>query len=218
MVYQFPEAARFDRVVPKTKIYTHSRVSATVKKIFIREIDKIIWSYKLSPETVNLPAKNGVDEIQIFTIVLKNGNLKHDLLAAIDKAIPSPIIFILSFKDKIKYAAAYKRRSEADKSKWVISSYFETEWIPEDAELASLPMVLDLNSLYQHFMKNIIPFPSGDDESMEEFMDRLEQIAKLKREIEKLDNKLQKTKQFNRRVEINSELKKLRKKTDGLQK
>ena len=73
---------------------------------------KIIWSYKLSPETLNLPAKGGVDEIQIFTLILKNENLKNDVLAAIDKAIPSPIIFILRLESRIKKEKQFKNKVE----------------------------------------------------------------------------------------------------------
>ncbi|MFC1509800.1 DUF4391 domain-containing protein [Candidatus Omnitrophota bacterium] len=63
-------------MLPKNKIFEHASPTSAVKKLFVREVEKIIWSYKLSPETINLPAKVGILEIQIFTIILKTGTLK----------------------------------------------------------------------------------------------------------------------------------------------
>ena len=128
-LYDFPKQAGFGKVLPKNKIYEHSSSSAKFKGLFVREVEKIICSYKLSPKTVNLPVKGGVREIQVLTIALKTGILKREVLQTIDKAILYPTLFVLAFKGKMRYAAAYKRQSEADKSKWVISSYFETNWL-----------------------------------------------------------------------------------------
>jgi len=144
LLYDFPKAAAFGRIVAKTKIYEHASPNSRVKELFVREIEKITWAYKLSPATINLPAGEGVQELQIFVITLRTETLAHEVLRAIDKAIPSPILFQLNYNGKSRYVAAYKRISEADKSKWVISSYFETEWIADNLEKTELPVVLNM--------------------------------------------------------------------------
>ena len=143
-LYHFPKQAYFGRIVPKSKIYEYVAPGSKVKNLFVQEVEKMTWSYKLSPETINLPAKDGIQEIQVFTIMLKAGTLKHEVLQVIDKAIPSPILFCLTFAKKIQYVAAYKRPSAADKTKCVISNYFETDWMPDNIEQIELPLVLDL--------------------------------------------------------------------------
>ena len=210
VVYNFPSNSKFGKNIPKSKIYDNASPSAKIKEMFVKQVDKITWSYKLSPETINLPAKNGVNEIQIFTIALKTEELKKEILQTIDKAIPSRILFIVTFKDKIKYTAAYKRSSEADKSKLVVSSYFETDWISNDAKVVILPVALDMQGLYQQLLKSIIPMPAREKESMDAFINRLGMVTQWEREIEKLNNKLKHTKQFNRKVEINTQLRKLK--------
>ncbi len=115
-LYNFPKAAAFGRMLAKNKIYNHATPSSKVKELFVKEVEKIIWSHKLSPATINLPASDGVQEIQVFSISLRTEELSQAILHTIDKAIPSPIFFELNYGSKTKYAASYKRPSEADKS------------------------------------------------------------------------------------------------------
>jgi len=215
-LYDFPKKTFFGRVLPKSKIYEHASPTPSVKDLFIREVDKIIWSYKLSPETINLPAKGYVQEIQIFTIALKTGTLKHEVLQAIDRAIPSPIFFALSFEHKIRYIAAYKRRNEADQSKRVVSGYFETNWLPDDTGRVALPVVLDLGGLYHTLLRGILPLPSRQNETIDELVSRVEKLRLKEREAVKAEVRLKKEKQFNRKVEINAELRSLKQEIEAL--
>jgi hypothetical protein len=209
--YKFPDNAYFGKLVSKNKIYEHSSTSSALKKLFIRDVEKITWSYKLSPETINLPAKDDVQEIQVFTIELKTGSLKYEVLQAIDRSIPSPILYILKYDNQVRYVAAYKRQSEADKSKWVVSSYFETDWMSASIKSVSIPVVLDLKTLYYSLLKGIIPLSSRQNETISELVSRAENLGILEREAAKVEARLESEKQFNRKVEINAELRKLKK-------
>ena len=215
-LYSFPKSAEFGRVLPKSKIYKHALPTSKIKDMFVQEIGKIIWSYKLSPETINLPAKGFIKEIQIFTITLKTGDLKHAVLQVIDKAIPSPILYQLIFENKIRYVAACKRQNEADKSKWVVSSYFETNWMPDNTKRVALPVVLDLGALYRTMLRSIIPLPARQNETLDELVSRVERLMIREREAAKIAARLKKEKQFNRKVEINTELRNLKKEIEGL--
>lgn len=53
----------------------------------MEQVEQIVWQYKLAPETINLPAKPGVPEVQIFRIVLKTGDMSVDVLKCIDGAV-----------------------------------------------------------------------------------------------------------------------------------
>ena len=86
--FDYPTGSAFGRVLPKNKIYEHAKASSKLKNLFVRQVDKIVWKYKLATETINIPAKKSVPEIQIFSITLKTGELHEDVLRSIDKAIP----------------------------------------------------------------------------------------------------------------------------------
>lgn len=62
-LYDWPRAAAFGRVIPKNKIYEHAGANSGLKDLFVREVDQIVWSHKLAPETVNLAATKQVAEI-----------------------------------------------------------------------------------------------------------------------------------------------------------
>lgn len=89
-LYNWPRAASFGRVIPKNKIYEHAGANTALKDLFVREVDQIVWSHKLAPETVNLAATKQVAEIQVFRITARTATLDRDVLRAIDKAIPLP--------------------------------------------------------------------------------------------------------------------------------
>jgi hypothetical protein len=115
--FEYPKAASFGRVLPKSKIYAHASAGAKLKQLFVDQVDQIIWQYKLAPETINLSATKSVSEIQVFKINLRTSEISEEVLRAIDKAIPFPIIFELTHAGKRKAIAAYKRPSEADSTK-----------------------------------------------------------------------------------------------------
>jgi len=214
-LYDFPENAAFGRPLPKNKIYEHASPTAKVKDMFVREVKKIVWSYKLSPETVNLPAKGEIQEIQVFTIALKTGTLKHEVLRTIDKVIPSPIFFVIGFEKRIRYVAAYKRQSEADKNKWVVSRYSESNWMPDDTGRVTLPVVLDLGALYHTMLRSIIPLSARKGETFDELVFRTESLKIKEQELVKLEARLKREKQFNRKVEINANIRCLKKEIEG---
>ena len=148
----YPKQAAFGRVLPKNKIYEHSGANTRLKELFVEQVEQIVWQYKLAPETINLPARPGVPEIQVFSIQLKSTELHEDVLRCIDGAVQFPILFELNQgqgdQAKTQVVAAYKRPSEADASRWVLSSYFATEWIPAATARAAMPVALDMAHLY----------------------------------------------------------------------
>ncbi|MDD2600969.1 MAG: DUF4391 domain-containing protein [Kiritimatiellae bacterium] len=212
----FPKKASFDRVIPKSRIYENANSSARVKQLFVDQVERIRWSYKLSPTTLNLPASDGVEEIQVFTIDLREDSLKHEVLLAIDKAIPSPIIFILNYNGKLRYVAAYKRVSEADKSKRVISGYFETEWLTADSAQREMPVALNMGGLYQALLKSIIPLAARRRENLPDLTARIDQLRAAEREALRIELRMTKEKHFKRKVELNRMLNELRREIDKL--
>ena len=217
-MFVYPDTAKFGRVLPKNKIYEHGRPSTAVKNMFVRQVEQIVWQYKLSSETVNVRPSRAVTEIQLFRITLKNGELKKDVLRCIDRAIPYPILFELCFNEKIQVVGAYKRPSEADSAKWVVGDYFETSWLSDDIPRTPLPVVLNLEALYAGLLRPLMPYPARAGERLKTYVERMEKILARQREMEKVTTQLKKEKQFNRKVEINQKSRTLTKEIEKLTK
>jgi hypothetical protein len=225
-LYDWPRAAAFGRVIPKNKIYEHAGVNTALKDLFVREVDQIVWSHKLAPETVNLTATKQVAEIQVFRISARTPTLDSRVLRAIDKAIPFPLIFEVAHGGRARLAAAYKRPSEADSARWVVGDYFEGDWQPDGAPRAPLPVALNMGALYERLLEPLVAgqtarlMPGVDEAaqthvtvaeaerpvSLEERIAQAEAIKAQAREVERIKARLGREKQFNKRVAINAEL------------
>lgn len=214
ILFKYPNNAKNGQLLPKNKIFEKARPNIYVRELFTKQVKKIVWEYKLANETINLSHSESVQEIQIFHIELKEKGLKTDILECIDRTIPSPIIYELYYEDEVKSIAAYKRSNEADSSKWVISNYFETSWLSRDIIRTSLPIVLNLEELYNQLLHTLLPFPAFLNESLRDCVKRMELICTNQIDIEKCKIRLNKEKQFNRKVEINAELRALKQKLE----
>ena len=212
-LFAYPKQAEFDRTLPKNKIYEHSGANTRLRDLFVEQVEKIVWRYKLAPETINLAAKPGVPEIQVFAIQLKTSELHRDVLRCIDGAIQFPIIFELTHgqgaEARSQLVAAYKRPSETDPASWVCSDYFETGWIPATAERTPLPLALDLGGLYEQLLRRLVPVAARPNESLGVQVIRAEQVRTKEREVAQAQARLAKEKQFNRKVEANARLRQL---------
>ena len=212
----YPKQAAFGRVLPKNKIYEHSGASPSIREMFVRQVEQIVWEFKLAPETINLASKPGVPELQIFAIQLKTPSLNHEVLRCIDGAIQFPIIFELTFEGKIQVVAAFKRPSESDSNRWVVSEYFSTQWMSTDGARMAMPLALDLGVLYEQLLQRLIPLTLRQNETLAELVARVERLRLKENEVQKITSRLAKEKQFNRKVEINAQLRDIRRELGNL--
>jgi hypothetical protein len=204
--FDYPKGAALGRVIPKTRIYEHAGAGTALKDLFVAQVDQIVWKFKLAPETVNLAATRTAGEIQVFSISLRTGKLDEEVLRAIDRAVPFPLIFELTWSGKRKAVAAFKRPSEADPTKWVISEYFATDWTPGDAPRRPLPVALSLGALYDNILTSMMPASATTGEDIQARVTRMETIRAKTREVDRIKARLSREKQFNKRVTINAEL------------
>ncbi len=208
-LFSYPPQAAFGRTLPKNKLYEKAGANTRLKDLFVAQVDQIVWQYKLAPETINLPAKPGVPEVQVFSIHLKVPELHLDVLRCIDGAVQFPIIFELLFEGRVQAMACHKRPSESDASQWVCSDYFAGNWQPADAPRSPLPIALDLAALYESLLRQLISLPARPQEKLADQVQRMGKLAALQRAIEKTQVQLAKEKQFNRKVGINAQLRQL---------
>ena len=88
MAIELPKSTEFNKKIPKQKFYENLEISPALKKIFIEQVDKIIWSNKIASSTTNLADGNLVKEIEVFVVFLKSTNLNDELLRHIDRVVP----------------------------------------------------------------------------------------------------------------------------------
>lgn len=208
LLYQWPSAACFGRRVPKEKFYEHASVNTALREKFISEVDRVFWAYDLAQATINLTGTEEVPDVAVFQIDAKDADISEQVLSAIDKSIPRPIIFEVN-RDvagarETRMVAAHKQLGASVPK---ISQYFSTGWQPADTERQSLPTAITLPGLYAALLEPLADVEVRPGEGMSEVADRLKAVSKLEREIKTLERKLRTEKQFNRKVELRRTLK-----------
>ena len=235
MLYHYPSTAKVDKIIPKNKFYQRGSANHRIERLFVEQVESIRWAYKLSPHTINLNDSETIKEIQIFSIVSRVERLDTEVLQFIDKLIPSPIIFEIVFEDKIKVIATYKRQSQADSQKVVLGKYYATDW-QDPTQREDLPIVFGIADLYEYFIErlllatneaspNVVLIPNIETnlskttrkiDSIEEKIAHAEKVALLTKQINELQKRIYKEKQFNRQVEMNLQLQMLQKQLNEL--
>ncbi|QDQ19720.1 DUF4391 domain-containing protein [Corynebacterium glutamicum] len=208
LLYRWPAAAKFGRRVPKEKLYAQSSVTPAVREKFVSEVQRITWSYKLAESTINLPGSPEVPEIQVFQLDAKKEDVSEQVLLAIDKAIPFPIIFEILRDDRtgqsVRMVAAHKQLGTGRSQ---LSDYFSTGWQSVHTERRTLPTTITLPNLYTALLAPLMPVTVRPGEDMLGISARLNIVGTLEREIAALKRKLSAELQLNRKIEIHRALK-----------
>ena len=215
-LFAWPSQAAVGRPVAKSKIYAHAKPTAALRALFVAQVESITWAYKLSPETINLPAKPAVPEIEVFEVALKTPDVSHSVLRCIDKAMPRPILFNLRFEGHTQPIAAYKRPSDAAGDQWVVGDYHSAPWQKDGDARPALPLALDLQGLYEQLLRQHFTIPARVGETLRDQLDRLAALAAKQAAAAKLEARLNAEKQFNRKVEINAQLRTIRTELEAL--
>jgi hypothetical protein len=100
--------------------------------------------------------------------------------------------------------------SDNDKHHWVVDSYFESEWMAIESERSALPVAVNLASLYEQILRQFLPVPAREEETLKDHIERVNLIRTKETELGKLQSRLNKEKQFNRKVELNKQVRSIK--------
>ena len=212
-----PKSTEFNRRIPKQKFYENLTISSALKRIFVEQIRVIWWRNKIAPATMNLAAGETVTEIEVFEVCLSAPQLDASVLRQIDKEIPYHILFLLEYEGKYQAWTAYKEAAGSGTNAFRVGSYYHTDWMKE----AALPLKLDgLNTdkVYENFVRQIAgeTLTSGTGETLKESVERDTRRQELQKQIAALQVKVRRERQLNKQVQLNAELKRLKKELEEL--
>lgn len=118
----------------------------------------------------------------------------------IEQGIPYHIVFVLHNENRIQVWTAFKEAKNKEGSAYKVAAYYHTDWIPEDSFSLELKGI-NMDQVYENLVREIAgdSLLSNEEESLKESVDRTKEINSLKQKIEKLQAKMRKEKQFNKR-------------------
>lgn len=110
-MFNLPQTTYFGKLIPKTKFYNKLTIDKNLERSFIEQIASICWLHKLSADTLNVEKGKTVEEVEVFLIKLKTGELDENVLRQMDKQLPYHLIFVLEYSDKYQLWTSYKEES-----------------------------------------------------------------------------------------------------------
>lgn len=213
-----PKSTEFNRRIPKQKFYENISVSPTLKRVFIDQIKVIYWRNKVAATTMNLAAGAIVTELEVFEVKLNGKQLDESVLRQIDKEIPYHILFLLEYDGKYQAWTAYKEAAASGSNAFKVGTYYHTDWLPE-GELPLKVEGLSMDKVYENFVRQIAGDAlavSTSGETLKESAERDEKRRVLQTQIAKLQKKIKSEKQLNKQMELNAQLKKLKKELEEI--
>lgn len=225
--YEFlniPDSCFIGNTIYKKLFYENADLSASDKSLFTDTISKVTWLCCLKPETINIPAyKDEVrdyPEIEVIEVLVHKDYKLKRIAEIIMRTIPYPMLLIFKLEDKRQFYVAHQRSNQSDSSKNTIEEFIATDWLDSDSDLFAKLDIKQMRftnfyALYSDIVDAISIYNLSAIMPMEENITGAEarqlsaKIEDIEQEIVSLRSKLKKESQFNRKMELNIEIKKL---------
>ena len=197
-MYGLPHTTEVRKQLPKKAIYAKFELKPSQRESFDADIARIDIVAVVSTSTV--PALNAgaeVKEFYLLAVQLKRKEYDSKNIALLTKLIPQRMVFALQFEEQTQFAIYYTK---------LISSVWKA------TEEATLPLSrLNFDTVWENIVSHIGQIEVTEGNTLEEQIKVEDVQTKLKSQIASLTQKLNKEKQFNRQMEINAEIKSLKK-------
>lgn len=219
-----PDSCWIGSTIYKKLFYENADLSASEKTLFTDVINKITWLYCLKPETINIPAyKDEVrdyPEIEVIEVLVHKDYRLKRIAEIMMRTIPYPMLLIFKLEDKRQFYVAHQRTNQSDSSKNTIEEFIATGWLTSDSALFDkldikqmrftnfytlYSDIVDVISIYK--LSTIMPM--DDNITGAEARELSTKIEDIEQRIISLRSKLKKENQFNRKMELNIEIKRL---------
>lgn len=191
-MFNLPKNCEVNRFIPKKTFYEKIGISTTIKNEFVNLIDKIVWKYKLSQDTLGVNKTEKIEEIQIFEVNLKEKKFPKNIIKVITKAIPYQILFVIRYNDEVCYSIK-------------VDDIYFTDW---NENINIIFDGLSLETIYENIVKSIIKETKTKKDFEILLQDKNKQIE-LNKKLEQLKNKMKAERQFNKKVELNKQIKQI---------
>ncbi|MEG1061957.1 MAG: DUF4391 domain-containing protein [Oscillospiraceae bacterium] len=223
---QIPPACKVDKTIYKKMFYENAALSAADRSLFANGIEKATWLYCLKPETTHISPfcdnTREYGEVEVLEITLAADKGLRRMAEIAMRTIPYPMLLVFHLQENFQLWAAHLRNSQNDAAKCTLEEPVHTDWLTAESPLwqaLRLPGlrlgnmltfytdVVDVISIHnaQFIMHN------SEDLTGEQARQLLAKQQATQAQIAALRARLKKETQFNRKVEINLEIKRLEK-------
>ena len=203
-MFNYPEKTSVNLKFKMLDLFKTIKADRTVKKD-AENIISVTLTNIISPSRINLSADKNVKEIYIIKINLKTSRIPEIFLKAFNNQIFFQTVFKLCYNDEVKYFSSIKSFNE---EKMKILKTYETAWKAESK--IEFPITTKLTPVFKSAIEYITNQKFKQDETYEEYVERLINIKKLNAEIERLTKLMNAEKQPNLKMDLNDKIKEIK--------
>ncbi len=223
-----PKSAAINRVISKALMFNNTDLNTADRKLF-DNVEKIYWRYALKTETCHIQANSDYPEIEIIEVNMRKIKSIPRLAEIIMRAIPYPMLLFIVHEQRVQLYTGIIRENLVDSTKITIEEMQTTDWLAVDDDFweklslskqhtANFAMLYhdyyDIISKQRLMIKTDIKEqkPISGDEARA----KLQQLAEIDNKLAMLRSQLKKTTQFNRKVELNIKIQKLKRERQAM--
>ncbi|MBI3481348.1 MAG: DUF4391 domain-containing protein [Nitrosomonadales bacterium] len=232
---ELPASCRVDQRIPKKLLVENGAPTAADKRNITEGIEEIQWVFSLKSSTIGVPEYRDESreylEIAVLHIALRQGAKAARIAELTHRAVPYPILLLLTIDDKLIVSMAHIRWAQNEAGKVVLDgesvAVALNEPTPAPEVFSALLQALsitrqpreNLRALYQGWLDTLtacqaakitgVFAQSATAEQASIRRTALQDCQRLEAEAARLRNVAAKEKQLARRVEMNIELQRL---------
>lgn len=208
-ILNFPSITIVNKPVPKNAFYGRSGDSS-LREFLTREFEGIVWLYKLVPATLNVEDGEYVHEIDVFYCRMKEDKYSIKPFSAMDELLPRHTVFIIEYGEKFDLLMHHKEISFVHgEQKWKCGVSEIQRDIRIDASTLNI-QGQSMDAVYNGLLSQISGLYASTREEYKEQVDLRKQIESVQKQIVSLQKKIKAEKKFTRQIELNAEVKSLR--------
>jgi hypothetical protein len=232
-----------NRKIDKKMFFEQMDFSSKEKQQFTQWIDRIVMSYLLASQNINIHSyadeEKKYENVSFLTVSLKKElSLKqvHHLADLLQESLPNPTILCFTSEENVLLCTALKRINKNNSKKAIVEEIRLSSWLNikdmhetterfiKSIHLSSLSFT-SFYDLYSglHYALELLEvadktgrFVLYEEEELKELTALVEQVTSLESEIEYYRKLIKKESQFNKKVEYNLKIRTLKKLCDIL--
>lgn len=167
--------------------------------------------YRLVPATLNVEDGEYVHEIDVFYCKMKEDRYSIKPFCAMDELLPRHTVFIIEYDGKFDLLMHHKEMSVIHgEQKWKCGISELKRDIQIDADTLNI-LGQSMDAVYNSLLSQISGLSASTREEYREQVDLRKQIESIQKQIMTLQKRIKAEKQFNRQMELNTEVRQLRK-------
>ena len=209
-ILNFPSTTIVNKPVPKNAFYGRSSDSS-LREFLTREFEGIVWLYKLAPATLNVEDGEYVHEIDVFYCRMKEDKYSIKPFCVMDELLPRHTVFIIEYGGKFDLLMHHKEMSVVHvEQKWKCGIGELKRDIRIETDILNI-QGQSMDAVYNGLLSQISGLSASTKEEYKEQVDVRKQIESIQKQIMTLQKRIKAEKQFNRQMELNTEVRQLRK-------